>query len=272
MEKKYPYQNLSLKDMKGELWEDIPDFIDSYQVSNYGRIKALERWVERAVKGDLHLKEKILKHSINRHFNPYTKKYNKQLVLSLCRDAMKKTIVTGRMVYYCFVKKFNLNDPTLAVVNKNGDSLNIHYSNLKLVLKSEVQIKTYREQRKKKLFKSISQYDNLGHLIATYSSLIQAAEKTGYSVTAISQVANGHGIHCGGYLWKFGKRKKAKAIKFPYRHVKRIAQYTPEGKLVHSFFSISEAERITGFDDMGIRNTAKKRRAQYKGFVWKYID
>jgi len=24
MSRKYPYQNLSLKDMKGEVWEDIP--------------------------------------------------------------------------------------------------------------------------------------------------------------------------------------------------------------------------------------------------------
>lgn len=271
-EKKYPYQNLSLKDIKGEVWEDIPDFTDYYQVSNFGRIKSLERWTERSPKGDMLLKERILKQSLFKKLNPYTKKYTTHLTVSLCRNASKNTVKAARLVYYLFVKKFDPEDPTLVVVPKDGDPLSLYYKNLKLVQKGDVQLKVYKENQKKKLFKNISQYNQHGHLIATYPSIIQAAEKTGHTITSISQAANGHATHCGGYLWKFGKRKKIKAVKFPYRHVKRIAQYTPEGKFVRFFFSISEAERITGFDDMGIRNTAKKRRFEYKGFVWKYMD
>ena len=75
MSYKYPYQNLSLKDIKGEQWEDIPGFEDYYQVSNYGRFKGLDRWIERkSIKGDLHLPEQILKQTKSKAFNPYTKR------------------------------------------------------------------------------------------------------------------------------------------------------------------------------------------------------
>lgn len=36
-----PYQNLSLEDMPGEIWKDIPGW-NYYQVSNLGRIKSVE--------------------------------------------------------------------------------------------------------------------------------------------------------------------------------------------------------------------------------------
>lgn len=40
-----PYQNLSLEDMYGEVWKDIPGWEGYYQVSNMGRAKSLGRWV-----------------------------------------------------------------------------------------------------------------------------------------------------------------------------------------------------------------------------------
>ncbi|MFM9908601.1 MAG: hypothetical protein ACKVOW_04595 [Chitinophagaceae bacterium] len=47
-----------------------------FQVSNYGRIKALARWIEpKSIKGDLPLSEKMLKQTKSKAFNPYTKKY-----------------------------------------------------------------------------------------------------------------------------------------------------------------------------------------------------
>lgn len=44
---KYPYQNLTLKDLKGERWEDIPELDGYYRISNFGRIK--ENGVQHAV-------------------------------------------------------------------------------------------------------------------------------------------------------------------------------------------------------------------------------
>lgn len=40
--KKYPYQNLILKNIKGERWKDIPGLEMYFKVSTYGRVKRLE--------------------------------------------------------------------------------------------------------------------------------------------------------------------------------------------------------------------------------------
>ncbi|HKZ64882.1 MAG TPA: NUMOD1 domain-containing DNA-binding protein [Chitinophagaceae bacterium] len=135
-----------------------------------------------------------------------------------------------------------------------------------------MQVKTFQDKKKKRPVKKLSQYDTDGHLIRTYSSILDAAAKTGFSHNMLSQVANGYFLHCGGWLWKFGTRKKIKAVKFPYRHVRRVAQYAPDGKLVRRYFSITEAEKITGFDDIGIRDAALKKRPFYKNFIWKFVD
>lgn len=39
-----PYQNLSLDDMPGEVWKDIPGWEGYYQVSNLGRVKSMPRF------------------------------------------------------------------------------------------------------------------------------------------------------------------------------------------------------------------------------------
>lgn len=37
------YKDLNIADIKGEEWRDIPGYDGIYQVSNYGRIKSVER-------------------------------------------------------------------------------------------------------------------------------------------------------------------------------------------------------------------------------------
>lgn len=41
------HENLSLKNIDGEIWKDIPDYEGCYQVSNFGRVKSLERKQKR---------------------------------------------------------------------------------------------------------------------------------------------------------------------------------------------------------------------------------
>src|SRR4051794_6414344 len=38
-QKEYRYQNLSLQDIQGEIWEDIPELDGYFLVSNFGRVK-----------------------------------------------------------------------------------------------------------------------------------------------------------------------------------------------------------------------------------------
>lgn len=58
-----PYQNLSLEDMPGEVWKDIPDWEGYYQVSNFARAKSVAR-INIHKDGSVHfIKERIRKQS-----------------------------------------------------------------------------------------------------------------------------------------------------------------------------------------------------------------
>jgi len=49
MENLPAYKNLSLQDIQGEEWRDIDDFEGYYQVSNFGRVKSLDRIVTHKI-------------------------------------------------------------------------------------------------------------------------------------------------------------------------------------------------------------------------------
>ena len=47
------FENLSLEDIEGEIWKDIPEYDGIYQCSNLGRIKSLRREFLRTSKNGL---------------------------------------------------------------------------------------------------------------------------------------------------------------------------------------------------------------------------
>jgi hypothetical protein len=59
--KNFPRQHLELRDRKDEIWEGIPALDGAYQISSFGRVKALRRFVERASNWGFWKKEQILK-------------------------------------------------------------------------------------------------------------------------------------------------------------------------------------------------------------------
>jgi len=61
----YPYQNLSLEDMDGEVWLPLLNYDTQYLVSNLGRVKALSRLTKGGNGAIQHLIERILSQGIN---------------------------------------------------------------------------------------------------------------------------------------------------------------------------------------------------------------
>ena len=43
MRRRYPYENLLIKTLKGETWKDFKNYEGYYQVSSFGRGKSLDR-------------------------------------------------------------------------------------------------------------------------------------------------------------------------------------------------------------------------------------
>lgn len=116
-----------------EIWKDIPGYEGYYQVSNYGRVKSLERYIlggnfSRPGTSKKLLKERVLKNSIN-------KKGYFRVCLSLNRKQSVKMI-------HVLVAEAFLNHKTNGTVEKvvdhiDDNKLNNHISNLQIITNRE---------------------------------------------------------------------------------------------------------------------------------------
>lgn len=121
----YPYQNLSLIDMVGEIWKPVPDFEDYYEVSNLGRIKSLERNMKLNINSNYshQTPPKILKQRL-RIFSSRIK----SLTTRLNVENTETHITVKNLVYNTFVKEVNVRD--YQVFPLDGNEANCRVTNL----------------------------------------------------------------------------------------------------------------------------------------------
>lgn len=98
-----PYQNLSLEDMPGEIWKDIPGWEGFYQASTMGRIKSTSH---------LSCSGKLLKNRILRQ-NVYGRGY---LNARLYRNGKSHSFPVARLVAFTFIPNPE-NKPTVDHIN-----------------------------------------------------------------------------------------------------------------------------------------------------------
>lgn len=220
-DKRYPYENKSIKNIRNEVWKDIPGFEGIYQASNFGRIKSLDRTIQHARLGQQFVEGRILSQSIARNHNIKTGEPMIDLRVSLSIDGVQHYFNTRRLIYITFVnKKINYQKDGLYVINKDGNGYNNKVSNLQLVTKSEKQKRVFTRNRQDSYLKiadrskwpktyggytrrkPIKQYHR-GRLIARYESVSEASRQTGIGEKEIIQVAKGLYSQWNGYKWKY---------------------------------------------------------------------
>lgn len=87
-------KKIYLCNMESEIWKDIEDYEGWYQVSNTGRVRSLNRVVQRADGISSTLKGRVLKPSSNKCG---------YLVVFLCKDGKRTTKTTHRLVAQAFI-------------------------------------------------------------------------------------------------------------------------------------------------------------------------
>lgn len=203
---RYPYQNLDLTDMAGEQWEDVPGFDGAYQVSNYGRIKSLKRWKNAGKGGGYYTKEIIRKLSPTISPNNYIGTPTYHIGINVKQDGESASFPVAKLVYYCFVRPFDLNDPNIIISSKDLDGRNLASNNLILTNRSEVRERTFREERTVSHFEEykvpVLQFDMKGKIIGRYCSLEEAKKCKGYSVSAISACTKGRIFQHKEHIWR----------------------------------------------------------------------
>ncbi len=281
--KAYPYQNRSLKNLKGERWDDIPFFDGAYQISNFGRVKALRRWIERPRNGGFWSKEKILAPVIQTQPVSNGKRQLIRLAIAISFEREKYSIPIARLVYYLFVKKFNLTDRRLFVSCKDEDALNIHPKNLVLTNPSTVITKAYQKNHRSRdafgnSVSSVTQYDLTGKKLRSYISLVHASKFTGiYSSTICEALKKKDGYSCG-FIWKKGNDKE-RLSKIPTSVIKRIeskklhntiiTQYDLHGRKIKEHVNIKAAARSVKVQANWMKLIVEGKAHSSKYFYWK---
>ena len=189
-----------------EEWRDIKGYEGYYQVSNYGRVKGLDRtiaWKNTVIS----VKEKMLKPSKN---------YKNYYTVNLCR----KVVLVHRLVANAFLPNpenlpfVNHKDENktnnFVCINDDG-SVDFEKSNLEWC--DALYNNNWGSRNKRisqshingKKSKPITQYDLNGNFIKDWPSASEIQRQLGFSITSISKYCNGKIKTAYGYIWKFTK-------------------------------------------------------------------
>lgn len=184
-----------------EIWKDIEGYEGSYQVSNLGRVKSLERMVFNPLHGQIKIKETILKFGHD-GFN-------------YCQVGLqtngRKNFKIHRLVAIAFIP----NPENKREINHiDGNKDNNCIDNLEWVSSSENQIHAYKNNLRKpsrallgrtgsecKTSKQICQFDLNGNFIQEFGSTREAERFIG--MRNIYACATGKRKTLGGYKWKY---------------------------------------------------------------------
>lgn len=175
-----------------EVWKDIDDFEGYYQISNFGRIRSCDRYVnsksgsKRLVRGNIH--------------NCYVG-HGGYYYISLYKDNKHRLCTLHRLIAKAFLP--NPNDLP-CIDHINTDRKDNRIDNLKWVSylennKNEITIKHKKESMN--LYR-VEQLSEDKEVIAEYISTREASEKTGFLPKSIQvAISRKHKLH--GFYWRY---------------------------------------------------------------------
>lgn len=181
-----------------EVWKDIKGYEGLYQVSNFGRVKSLERQMKLNLNKDKKMikKEKILKPGKVGTRRNY-------LGVELVKNFKYKHKYIHRLVAETFIPNPNNYNE---VNHKDENTLNNCVSNLEWCnTKYNVNYGQRTLKATKKLSKPIIQYDLEKKFIREWDSMRDASRNLNINIGTISRCCKGEFKKAGKYIWKYKK-------------------------------------------------------------------
>lgn len=195
--------NNSLESLPNEEWKMIEGF-ENYEISNYGRVKSLKR-ITVTPRSRRKEPEKIMELFFTKYSNKYLERSYYNTFCSLSLEGVKYRKSIARLVYYHFVKKYDIDNRSVVISYKDSNSFHLHYSNLELLSISEQRYKMFRKDRAKSWKsdskQSISQYTIEGVFVANHESIYAAEKALGLNSGGILYVLRNKSFTAGGFRW-----------------------------------------------------------------------
>lgn len=190
---------LSLVDLEGEEWKDAVGYEGRYQVSNYGRVKSLERWVEQGRKTSTVYSRMIKARILRCIYGPYgylivcLKKTNKEQVSEKIHILVAKAFIPNTE-----------NKPQIDHIdtNKHNNVLyNLRWCTAKENKHNPISYKRHLEVMKIREI-PIVMLTKYGEYVDTFYSVTESSRRLGIDRVAISHALR-NGTCCGGFLFVY---------------------------------------------------------------------
>lgn len=222
---------LSLDSFKGEEWRDIEGFEGLYVISNYGRIKSIQRNIIRRNGSIDPIRERILKYKKARGYDS----------VDLHKDGKISHFRVARLVSMTYI------DNPFCLPQVNHKDCNVHNNMVSNLEWCTAKYNNNYADHNKKLSETRK------HLAAMdgFRQKLSNTAKRIWENPSNSMLAN---------LRRMSVMNK-----------KRVAQYTLDGKLVKTFDSLADAYRATGIWSQNIGRVCRGLSESTHGYKWSYI-
>ena len=182
-----------------ELWKDIKSFEGLYQVSTWGRVRSLDKYIDVKIRNvDKVLKRgKILKPAYGK---------DGYLTVNLCKNGKRTNFCVHRLVAEVFISNPN-NLPCVNhkdEVKTNNYPYNLEYCTYKYNTNYGTRNKrtSIKLINREDLSKKVYQYDMQGNLIKEWSSVAEAS-RNGFDKANVSKCWLGKYKTHKGYIWSY---------------------------------------------------------------------
>lgn len=263
---------LSLKDLDGEAWGNIPSLNNRYAISNYGRLKSLSRTVHSSYKNRTCVfKDKIVRLTKDKlgylHFRPYV-------------DGKLLNTNVHRLVAEVFIPNPN----SYPVVNhKDENPSNNVVENLEwCTQKYNSNYGTCQERRSATLRRNIrhklptiKQYDLKGNLVGSFVGR-KEIDEAGFNYRSVRNCCCHNVYTAQGYVW----RENDDAFSIPKHRENRglprkVNCYDLDMNLIKTYDSMSMAARAVGGKTTAVNSILACCVGRYHtayGYKWRYAN